>query len=802
MRPLALEVSGFGAFRDETRVDFENAEFFALVGPTGSGKSTVVDAFCFALYGNVPRYDDERLKANVVSLGALEAKVKFTFELEGHRYIAFRNVRVDGKGGTRPAKVSLERIEADGSTTPLAAAVREMDRAVLELIGLDFSDFTKCVVLPQGEFAQFLRAKGKERNDLLSRLLKLDVYERIGRRAREEAAQKRMEQQAGEKRLTDLAHATPQAKAEGEKRVQTLVRLEDELEAARPKDEALIERIRVVRETAEAASAAATALAKITVPDAARALTVEIEGADAVVAEARRVVAQAVGARETAEQTAARLPDVQPLIAAREAHLAIAQCDLALAEASTAAQLAKDADATALAVLSDAEDERQRAQEMLEAARNANAAAAVARSLRKGEPCPVCLQQVGEIPEHAAADIAAAETALKTAEAAWAASDKAHRASGAALTRATAAVEQLEARRRDLAAKVEAHSDASALEKTITQIGEAQRAAAEARSAEDAARQGLEQATTAREKLDERSRKALAMLQSQRDSVAALAPPAVDGPSLVAAWTTLAEWAAAELERQQEAASEARSSADALGLERGELLAGLRRSCATAGVEVAATADLLALIRASASARAAAESQVNLLDKEIAEAEAIRAHVADVSAEVAVAEQLGQLLKTNNFVEWLITEALDLIVADGSRTLLELSGGGFSLTLGPQGEFFVIDHRNADEKRSARTLSGGETFQASLALALALSDQVRHLASDGAPRLDAIFLDEGFGTLDPDSLEVVASTIENLGRDGRVVGVITHVRELAERVPVRFEVAKGVRTSTVERRDA
>ena len=59
-------------------------------------------------------------------------------------------------------------------------------------------------------------------------------------------------------------------------------------------------------------------------------------------------------------------------------------------------------------------------------------------------------------------------------------------------------------------------------------------------------------------------------------------------------------------------------------------------------------------------------------------------------------------------------------------------------------------------RRSARTLSGGETFQASLALALALSDQIRSLAAEGAPMLDALFLDEGFGTLDPETLETVA----------------------------------------------
>ena len=64
------------------------------------------------------------------------------------------------------------------------------------------------------------------------------------------------------------------------------------------------------------------------------------------------------------------------------------------------------------------------------------------------------------------------------------------------------------------------------------------------------------------------------------------------------------------------------------------------------------------------------------------------------------------------------------------------------------------------------------------------------LAAGGAARLESIFLDEGFGTLDPDTLDVVAAAIEELGARGRMVGVVTHVRELAERLPVRFEVRK------------
>ena len=69
----------------------------------------------------------------------------------------------------------------------------------------------------------------------------------------------------------------------------------------------------------------------------------------------------------------------------------------------------------------------------------------------------------------------------------------------------------------------------------------------------------------------------------------------------------------------------------------------------------------------------------------------------------------------------------------------------------------------------------------------------------GAARLDSIFLDEGFGTLDAETLEVVATTLETLAQGDRMVGVVTHVAELAERVPVRFRVSRNAKTSTITR---
>ena len=147
-------------------------------------------------------------------------------------------------------------------------------------------------------------------------------------------------------------------------------------------------------------------------------------------------------------------------------------------------------------------------------------------------------------------------------------------------------------------------------------------------------------------------------------------------------------------------------------------------------------------------------------------------------------------------IAFLQAEALEVLAAAGSERLATLSDGRYRLVCHDD-EFLVVDTWNGDEERSVRTLSGGETFLASLALALALSEQVRSLSVTERASLDSLFLDEGFGTLDPETLRIVVDAIEQLGGDGRMVGVITHVRELAEQFP-RLEVRKSQRGSKVE----
>ena len=202
MRPLRLDLAGFTVFREPTTIDFTDADFFALVGPTGSGKSTVLDAICFALYGTVPRWADKRAIANALAPSCVEARVRLVFESAGVRYALPRVVRRDGKGAvtTRgaamealPAGFDLGRLDAGLSTEDLGEVVAgtpsEVDDAVLDVVGLPYEQFTKCVVLPQGEFAAFLHAKPADRQRILVNLLGLDVYGRIRERAPEVGAE-------------------------------------------------------------------------------------------------------------------------------------------------------------------------------------------------------------------------------------------------------------------------------------------------------------------------------------------------------------------------------------------------------------------------------------------------------------------------------------------------------------------------------------------------------------------------------------------------------------------------------------
>jgi exonuclease SbcC len=181
MRPLRLEIEGLTAFRAKQEVDFTQLDLFVVTGPTGAGKSTILDALVFALYGAIPRMTTN--PSALVTHGSTMAKVTLEFAADGETYQVTR--RLPKKGAQ---KATLHRRVGDDWLSAVDDdGVRPVNARIEAIIGLDFDGFTRAVLLPQGKFAEFLRGKPEQRREILVRLLDLGRYERAAERARGEA---------------------------------------------------------------------------------------------------------------------------------------------------------------------------------------------------------------------------------------------------------------------------------------------------------------------------------------------------------------------------------------------------------------------------------------------------------------------------------------------------------------------------------------------------------------------------------------------------------------------------------------
>jgi exonuclease SbcC len=152
-------------------------------------------------------------------------------------------------------------------------------------------------------------------------------------------------------------------------------------------------------------------------------------------------------------------------------------------------------------------------------------------------------------------------------------------------------------------------------------------------------------------------------------------------------------------------------------------------------------------------------------------------------------ELFKNLLKGNGFIEYISEERLRYIAKEASETLGTLTRHRYGLELDTENGFMIRDDSNGGMRRLVTTLSGGETFLTSLALALALSSQIQ---LKGQSPLEFFFLDEGFGTLDSSLLDTVIDSLERLSTRERVIGLISHVPEMKARITRRLLVEAPV----------
>ena len=180
--------------------------------------------------------------------------------------------------------------------------------------------------------------------------------------------------------------------------------------------------------------------------------------------------------------------------------------------------------------------------------------------------------------------------------------------------------------------------------------------------------------------------------------------------------------------------------------------------------------------------------RITAMKKDLEKKKKIKAEFDKVSNDYRLLDEIDRIIQGNKFVEYVATNHLKYIALEASKRLSTITNGRYALEINDALEFVMRDNFNGGERRGVDTLSGGETFLTSLSLALALSSQIQ---MKGNAPLEFFFLDEGFGSLDVELLDTVMESLEKLHSSNLSIGIISHVEELKNRVPVKLVVTAG-----------
>jgi exonuclease SbcC len=642
------------------------------------------------------------------------------------------------------------------------------------------------------------------------------------------------------------AEALERAAAEHEGRHRGLVAREAELERALPRYDELERRRSAVdgaRREADAASAREEGL------------RAHVGGLEERVKDARARIAAEEGAEAELARTTSELAASAQLGGRLDAALAdaaaLAEAEAGLGPAAARAEAAREAEACATA-------EADAAFSSLVA----NDAAFVASQLREGEPCPVCGSTTHPAPARPAESAADAGALEASRAAQRAAREELEACQNAYLSLRAGVRERTRALRaaatRLLGAEVVAAAEAAGADGAASAADGAQAAAAEPLSAALAAeREEVAHRTRTLEvrkddladRLDrvrgyqESLRADEADLMEARsdlaDAGAASASAAGERARAEAALDELAgsleypsrEEATGQLESVRkevaavegalEAARDAHNAAEQDVAAAEVLLDARAKRLEELGASEATVQERLSVLKEAAIKAEARQrhleralrgayarreknegllAELSSLERGLPELEA-RARSAQLIADVARGRGSG----TNHisFERYVLGFYFDQVIICANRRLTVMSDGHFELVRNTEGEsrgkgglsLDVIDYATG-KRRPVSSLSGGETFEASLSLALGLSDYAQQQA--GGMHLDTVFIDEGFGSLDPESLELVMQVLAELASGDCLVGIISHVEELEKRIDRRIEVSKTLEGSRAQ----
>lgn len=744
MKPTSLVLSGWGPYRGVEQADFETMQqgLFLVSGPTGSGKTTIFDGITFALYGEVSGSIREKdsLRSDFAD-ASTPTFVTLNFTHRGKQYRVTRNPKYDrpklkGEGMT----TEPEGGELYEGETLLASGSSQVTERVTGLLGLDYRQFRQISMIAQGEFQQLLVSSSKERTQIFRDIFQTRIYDTMtallsarvkALNGRIDEVKHRADEITGTFRIENGDWEELKSKKNRNyRKILDFIEQEDDRLESRERELAscLGELDRSYKEQVRAIEELRSGNQAVRKYENDRKTLEKLEEERDSLKEQKRELAKAYG----------RIPVRRERLEGKKSELRVLEEQKkGLASWQAACRQLTERQETYLKLDGEAK-EKKRIYEYQDDCFKKAAAGIIARDLTEGIPCPVCGSTVHPVPASMEGEVPDEKEIRRLKADYEAASEKASAGAGAAAA-LVGAVKNMEEN-----LGVMDLSDGG--EKALLEIGEKLKL--------------LEEETKQEEK-------------EIRDCEKEYQDCSVKLEKQKAAYSQLK--ASIRVPKQTELVDLSGFEAALLECERD------RKQTAK---EKERTGAALALNRQSLSTL---KGHLEVKEKLETEYGVVR------ELERAAGGYNGRNLV---FEQYVLSVYFEDILRAANQRLLKMSGERYELHRLERArdrrsresmEMEVLDQYTG-KRRSVKSLSGGEAFNAALALALGTSDVIQSYA--GGIQVEALFVDEGFGSLDAEALEQAVAILTSLSGGSSMVGIISHVEELKEQIGSHILVEK------------
>lgn len=744
MKPTSLVLSGWGPYRGMEQADFETMQqgLFLVSGPTGSGKTTIFDGITFALYGEVSGSIREKdsLRSDFAD-ASTPTFVTLNFTHRGKQYRVTRNPKYDrpklkGEGMT----TEPEGGELYEGETLLASGSSQVTERVTGLLGLDYRQFRQISMIAQGEFQQLLVSSSKERTQIFRDIFQTRIYDTMtallsarvkALNGRIDEVKHRADEITGTFRIENGDWEELKSKKNRNyRKILDFIEQEDDRLESRERELAsrLGELDRSYKEQVRAIEELRSGNQAVRKYENDRKTLEKLEEERDSLKEQKRELAKAYG----------RIPVRRERLEGKKSELRVLEEQKkGLASWQAACRQLTERQETYLKLDGEAK-EKKRIYEYQDDCFKKAAAGIIARDLTEGIPCPVCGSTVHPAPASMEGEVPDEKEIRRLKADYEAASEKASAAAGAAAA-LVGAVKNMEEN-----LGVMDLSDGG--EKALLEIGE------KLKLLEEETKQEEKEIRDCEKEYQDCSVK----LEKQRAAYSQLkASIRVPKPTEL---VDLSGFEAALLECERDRKQTAK--------------------------EKERTGAALALNRQSLSTL---KGHLEVKEKLETEYGVVR------ELERAAGGYNGRNLV---FEQYVLSVYFEDILRAANRRLLKMSGERYELHRLERArdrrsresmEMEVLDQYTG-KRRSVKSLSGGEAFNAALALALGTSDVIQSYA--GGIQVEALFVDEGFGSLDAEALEQAVAILTSLSGGSSMVGIISHVEELKEQIGSHILVEK------------